>query len=113
VILKTPAILTSYTPKVDGSMKLSFTTQELDDAQKMYVISYYQKFGNLLFKENEILDDEIPEEDAVREGKTPSERLRNVMYVYWKEHGIVEPFGAWREKQMDKIIESIKDKLDA
>jgi hypothetical protein len=113
VILKTPAILTSYTPKVDGSMKLSFATQELTDLQKMDVLTYYQKFGWLLFKENEMMDEDVPEDDAVREGKTPQQRLRSVLYIYWKEKEIKESFNGWYERQIEKYIDSVKDKLDA
>lgn len=113
--LLTPAVMTSYRPKVAGNFTLSFETQILDDNQKMDVIQHYQQFGWLGFVDSEDATDlEIPEEDPTREGKKPSERLRNSLYVLWTKKfpdGKPSEFEAWRLNYMESIIEQVKDKI--
>lgn len=111
--LLTPAILSSYRPKKDGSMTLTFATQEMTQEQKVDAITHYQQFGWLGFVDSEDATDlEIPDQDPVREGKTPQQRLRGIMYVYWKEREITEPFNGWYERQIEIYINDIKEKLD-
>ena len=52
---------------------------------KVVISKYYKKFVYLLFKENEFVPGDIPTEDADFEGKTPSKRMRLVLFVYWKQ----------------------------
>jgi hypothetical protein len=112
--LLTPATLSSYRPKADGSMSLTFNTQDLDDTQKMDVISHYQQFGWLGFVDSEDATDlEIPDELPENDSKTPSERLRAVMFVYYKnKYGETSGFNAWRAKTIEEIIEKYKEKID-
>lgn len=111
--LLTPAILAGYTPHSDNSMTLRIRTQELTDEQKMDVISHYQKFGWAAFVDSEDATDlEIPADSPVQEGKSPSQRLRSVMFVYWKQEGSKEPFNQYWERWVEKQIDVVKDKLD-
>lgn len=63
--------------------------------------------------ENEI---EIPKEEAHIEGKSESERLRAVIYVYFKQE--VEAgrytglFDTFKKENMEKIIQLVKNKLE-
>ena len=63
--------------------------------------------------ENEL---EVPEENAQIDEKSPSERLRNVLYVWYKQEtsaqryvGLFENF---RKEKMETIIQGVKSKLD-
>ena len=48
------------------------------------------------------------------DGKTPSQRLRAVLYVYWKQHKQKDiEFDIFYLKYMNRLIDKIKDKLDA
>ena len=48
------------------------------------------------------------------DGKTPSQRLRAVLYVYWKQHKQKDiEFDIFYLKYMNRTIDRIKDKLDA
>ena len=47
------------------------------------------------------------------DGKTPSQRLRAVLYVYWKQHKQEElEFDIFYLRHMNNMIEKIKEKLD-
>lgn len=112
--LLTPAILNSYSPKKDGSMNLTFATQELSDEQKTDVITHYQKFGWLAFRDSEDATDiDLPDEDPTREGKSQSKRLYGALYVlYTKKFPESKDFDNWRHTQMEKIIDVVKGQID-
>jgi predicted GTPase len=77
--------------------------------------------GILYFKDSEGLStDEINQIDKVvldkPNGKTQSERLRNVLYLYCKQKMSKEPtkeqFAEFYQKYTDKYIQYIKDQLN-
>ena len=45
-------------------------------------------------------------------GKTPSERLRGVLFVLWKQKKITGTYDEFYVKQMDTVIQSFKDQLE-
>ena len=108
-----PAQFTGASHKVDGSMSVRFSTSELCAKDKLQLIEHLNLAGWLQFSEDAIKD--IPKEDSgYEEGKSPSERLRAVIYVYWKEKiSDKEPiFDTFYKKAMEKIIDTYKAKLD-
>ncbi len=107
-----PAIITIGAPTKDGGMRLKLETQELTNAQKVELLEYNNTFGNFLFSPNPIQDSDIPKEAAKREGKTPGERLRGVLYLIYRETGgIPEKFYEYYLEQMEKIISHYKQKI--
>jgi len=110
--IQVPAILTRISFLKDGGVSLGFSTNELSDEEKVLLSKYYQKFGWLLFRENELTAEDIPTEDADFEGKTPSKRLRAVLFVYWKQKGKEGDFEDFYRVKMNEFIEHIKTKLD-
>ena len=65
----------------------------------------------LLFSLNTFQESDIPKENAPISGKSPSKRLHDVLYVYWKEKGFKEDFEVFYKKKMNSIIETVKDTL--
>lgn len=111
----TPAQFTGYTRKADRSISLRFVTaREYTPDEVKKVDEYFQKEGYLLFKPNRIQVDDIPKEDLETEGKTKSQRLRAVLYVFAKEGlGLSdEEAAAFYHKEMEKIIDHYKKKLE-
>jgi hypothetical protein len=107
-----PAILTSISYTNDGGLRLGFHTNELSPEEKITAANFHQKFGYLLFKENSFQEVDIPKETAEDTTKTPSKRLRAVLFVNWQQEGIKEDFEIYYRRQVEKIIEHIKTKLD-
>jgi len=103
---------TGINPKADKTCTLRFNTQEVDPEKVKEIWGYLQSYGRLLFGKNEYIADEVPTDDAPVDGwKTPSQRLRGVLYVLWSEKKEGE-FNSFYVKKMEEIIEHFKGKLD-
>jgi hypothetical protein len=81
----------------------------------MTVLSLKHTEGWLTFSPNPD-DVEIPEERAELDEKSASERLKNVIFVWYKQEveagKFVGLFETFRKEKMEKIIQTVKDKLD-
>ena len=107
-----PAILTRVSFLKDGGLSLGFSTQELKDEEKLAVSKFHNKYGWLLFKENEFKDEEIPDKPApVENGKTPSQRLHAVLYIWWRQRGARGSFNDFYAREIEKLIDKIKEQL--
>lgn len=109
-----PAILNPISRRKDKSVKLSFETRELGSDE---ILSLMSLEGNEMWlcvapNENEI---EIPEEKAEVEEKSASERLRGVLFVWFKQESdkgkFIGTFETFKREKMEAIIEGVKKKL--
>jgi len=99
----------------DGCMLLRFHTKKCSVEEKVKISEFVSSAGWLLFAANEIKDEDIPDENAPKdEWKTPSQRLRGVLYVLFKKENPNaggDEFNAYYTKRLEKIIEQIKEKI--
>lgn len=107
-----PAVLMSISYTKDGGLRLGFSTNELSDDDKVLVTRYHGQFGWVMFQPNEFQPDDIPKEAAEEGSKTPSRRLRSVLFRLWKMEGGEGDFDVWYRKQMEVFIGVVKKKLD-
>lgn len=114
-ILKYPAELVKVESKANNALKLVFATQEaLNPQDAGILLSNMNKLGWLIFSPTQAITEvEIPKEHVEFKGdKTPSQRLRAVIYVYWEENTDKKiPFDSFYSDYVNKIIENIKTKL--
>lgn len=100
------------TIRKDGSIKLSFDSRELTPSEYMMVMGFRNTEGWLAFQPNEEGVPELPTERAEVDQKTPSERLRGVIFVWYKQESdagrYVGSFDAFRNERMEAIIDTIK-----
>lgn len=114
-----PAILDNYSPRKDNSFSLKFVTQELSNEQLLNINAARDKFGVLYFKgEESITEEEIEKLDKVDiditdKSKTPSKRIRSVLFRNWQQDnkGFTE-FKNFYIFETERIIEHYKKKLD-
>lgn len=112
--ITTRAIITSLSAKVDGSLGLRMTTPELTNEEKTEFFNLQNK--NILV--SIALEDEKPEDsitvNADMGGKTPSQRLRAVMYVYWKQNKqeSIKTFQEFYDRAYEKLIDQYKEMID-
>lgn len=104
--------ITAIKPLVDRGMSITFHTKELPAEEQVEVIKYLSSAGWLLFKENEVQEEEIPKQDADIERKTASQRLRAVIFVKWKQVGEPGLFQDYYDAVMEDKIESVKQTLE-
>ena len=103
----------------DGSLSINIHTQELPDDIMMRIFNLRKKPGMVLISSESIgqkevdLVEEYTSEFEVGKGKTPSQRLRAVLYVVWEQGDQKYDFPIWYESQMGRIIDKYKSTLDA
>ncbi len=110
-----PAILNPISRRKDKSVKISLETRELNAEETLTLMSLEGAEMWLCLAPN-TEQIEIPEEQAELDEKSPSERLKGVLFVLYKQMiakgqyvGVFENF---RREHMEKIIEFVKKKLD-
>lgn len=108
--IQTPLIITSFSSKVDGSLRLSGTTPELSPEEKAMFMELQNLNLEATFSPAEERTD-VKEVKGEFDTKTPSQRLRNVIYVYWEQKGAKGDFDSFYLRQMNKLIEKIKAEL--
>lgn len=112
--IQIPSQLTRVASLADRGLSLGFHTNELTSEDKTIVFNLQGTTGYLLFKpDEEWKEEEIPKMKSGYEGKSPSTRLYNVLYVYWKSYKEQEEpiFQAYYEKIINGYIEQIKRTL--
>ena len=103
--------------KKDRSISLTFiTTLEQTPKEFMDIDTLLSDLGTLYFKSGGSLSKkELDTLNSVKietEGKSKSQRLRAVLFVYWKQLNNEETFADYYSRQMETIIEHFKIKLD-
>ena len=100
---------------VDGGCKLDVITQELNPEELTELFKLKGKQGYFLFKESGIVESDIkdlPDVVVERNDKTPSERLRAVLYVAWTQSNKAKTADEFYKDYMDRLIQSVKEKLN-
>lgn len=112
--IEVPARLNGVASKVDGSVAMRFESACEISAEEMTILfSHVRAQGFLLFAMDQFQESDIPKENAPSTEKSPSKRLRSVLYVYWKENIDNGEFEVYYKKKMESIINSVKDRLPA
>lgn len=113
MLVSVPAAVTNMNPRADRSWKLVFETRELTGDEVKILADNFQGEGWLLFKPNDyITPDEVPKGEAESGAKTPSARLRAVIYLLWKQKGGGDDPDAFYRTTMEKILDSLKAQLE-
>lgn len=116
-----PATLDKYQSLICRSAKLIFSTQEnLTDDDIASMATSVGEYGWLVFLNeqaspndiNEIIKN-LPKLQKNDDEKTPSERLRAVLFVYWKKVKKKEgDFELFYRSFIEDIIKKVKEKFD-
>lgn len=96
----------------DGSVAFRVLTPELRPSEAGAIMSYHGKACSVFIKPTETPADEIVRVDTERDDKTPSERLRAVIFVSWTQNGKPGDFAAYYAVKMERLIDHIKSKLE-
>lgn len=111
-----PVQLNPISRRKDKSVKLSLETRELSPTEIMTLMAIEgeEMWMSLATTEQEL--PEAPEEAPEIETKTSAQRLRSVLFILYKkatENGsFVGTFDNYYRDRMEKIIESLKSKIE-
>lgn len=117
VIFSIPATLTKLTSRADRSYKIEFVTQEMSATDVAAASSMLHSFGTLALVSNENAPDDVfsdietPEMVLEQGEKSPSSRLRAVLFVLWKQKGTTNSFETFYKEWLEIIINQLKAKL--
>ena len=106
------ALLDGVSHRKDGSLGIRFLTQEMPAQDKLVLIELLNTFGWVCFSPSEAEATDIPETQADDMRKTPSKRLRDVLFVLYKQGEQLDSFDLYYRQKMEKFIEHIKGKLN-
>jgi hypothetical protein len=108
----TDAIFTSFTSKADRSLSARLTTPELSSSEKAAFMDLQNMNVRLLIEPKDYATDGKVEIKNPLSGKSPGERLRGVLFVFYKQKKIAGTYDEFYVKQMETIIQSYKDQLE-
>ena len=111
------AQLETLRTRKDRTLSLTFGTQELDPSKAGQLMSLNQSLCYLAVKpepfsaaETQLIAD--LKADIEGSAKTPAMRLRGVLYRLWEQTGDGEEFTPFYEREMHRITEHFKSKLE-
>jgi len=104
----------------DNTLKVVLGTQELSPTECGKLFALMNKLCSIGIAPNDLTPEEIEtlqnaklSIDDVPNGKTPSQRLRAVLFVYWQQHETgFDKFDTFYQDYMEKRITNIKSKLE-
>lgn len=115
-LLQIPATISSFRTLSDKGLKITIDTQEINAGDGATLLRLKGKIGWFLFKPTKIAEEEainIPDEvKEFKTDKTPSQRLRAVIYKYWQTTSKKEIFDMYYRRHLEKLIDQYKDKLN-
>lgn len=110
------SIIDGITKKKDGTLSIKLGTQELhsQDTAEIFEMGNRQiwtAFSDIPVKENDLNIPEVLDETDL---KSPSQRLRGVIYILFEQSKdkTNKTFEHFYRDYMEKIIDNIKDKLN-
>ena|ERR1035437_6160145 len=113
-MIECPGIIDSIRGNKDGSFSIKIETPELtpEESTKLFELRNIEMWLGMDRLPINKLD--IPEETVeFKTDKSDSQRLRDVLYVFWQTKTKKEKtFEEFRKIQMEKFINLIKDKLN-
>ena len=99
----------------DGGLRLFVDTQELTSEDKAIVMGLHKKIGWFIFADQPIQQEDalnLPEIKMERGEKTPSQRLRAVLYLLWDKKKTTDSFDIYYREYINRVIEKLKEGLD-
>lgn len=108
--ISTQAIIEGIRSKKDRSLGLSISTPELSTQEKALFMEIQGINVELIIKPTDIERYEEYQIDTDLNQKTQSERIRNVLFILWKQDPQGE-FPEFYKQKTEKYIEWLKSKI--
>ena len=113
-----PALLEGYRSLKDRTLKITFESNELNSQELLGIVENLNAFGYLAFKKEPFSEKERQEIETLETNlednmKTPSQRLRAVLYRnYERDQQGFKSFATYYEHNMELLLNHYKAKLD-
>src|SRR3990167_11061367 len=108
-------VIEKVTTLSDHSLKISVATQEIiSPEENAKIFNLYNKL--MWFAVSEAPVDptsiELPDIKLERGEKSPSERMRGVLYILWEQSKNTLTFEQFYREQMSRITDKLKEKIN-
>lgn len=113
-MLRVPSTITKIVTLADNTVRLQVDCQELAPEDEAEIFKLRNQLGYFVYSiSKKIETKDIPTEalDFPNE-KSPSQRLRAVLYVIWEHAGKKGEFETYYRGKMERIIEQLKEKIE-
>ena len=117
VLFQVPATITKISTMADRSVRMQVDTdREMNSAETALLFSLANDSGWFMFKSapiefSEVEELEVPDIPKEDDQKSPSQRLRNALFVLWKQEGQMGSFDVYYASRMERLINQIKERL--
>ena len=109
--IKCNAIITSIRSKRDGSLGLSIETPELSNSEKVLFMELQGLNSDLTITPLDSTTVETTVIDKDTKSRTPSERMRAVLFLLWKQEGEQDFFDNYYKIKLENLIDMLKEKI--
>lgn len=109
--IRTSAVISGIRAKVDGSLGLSLSTPELSPVEKVAFMELQNINLTITVEPLEGAEEKIKIEKEM-DGKSPSQRLYNVIHVFYKQSNSEETFDNFYRRHIEGLIDQYKSKLE-
>lgn len=111
-VISTPAIIEGIRSRKDRSLGLSISTPELSPEEKGLFFELQGMNVKLLIEPTDELAKEQYSVETDLNQKSQSVRIRNVLFILWKQKPEGKEFEVYYKEQTEKIIEYLKSKIE-
>lgn len=111
-ILLSQSEITSISARVDKSIRFTVVTGELEDGHRAAFFALQGANVKMLIEPLDVESEPPVEVKSELNQKTPGQRLRAALYVWWTQNGSIGDFEQTYKAKMHQFIESVKAKLD-
>lgn len=112
-----PALISGLATLKDGSIKIVLETRELSGEHSAALFDMRNAEAWVIIAPSEINEEDVvlPTEraDPSIGKKTPSQRLRAVLYRLWEQNPKGVDFESFYRTTLEKVIDQFKERLDA
>ena len=98
--------------KVDGSLGVTLATPELTANEKAVFMDWMNKDLVMMLQADAAGIGDVKEVKGEFDRKTPSQRLRDVIFVWFKQAESARSFDDFYLEHMEKLIDFVKSKLE-
>lgn len=111
-----PIVVSSIRSLKDGSVSVCVETSELSPGKAGELFSLRNKVAMMYLSPKDIITQkELAQVDSITpedKGKTPSARMRSVLYVLWKQNNEgYKDFPVYYLSRMEKFIDELKNNI--
>lgn len=110
--IQVQAVIAGIRSKLDKSLGLTLHTPELSSKERALFMDLQGINVDLTITPIDDNPEGVETINKELESKTQSQRIRACLYRYWEQQGKEGDFETFYKQKTEKIIESIKDKLE-